>query len=279
MKLQRDNTYIFSTLFMLLMILLDSTSTIRAQEVEDERDFDYIEGSEKGPHHWGERKQEWAACKHGNMQSPIDLSTARVKLIPNSPQLNPNYKSSNATILNRGHDIAIFWKGDVGSIQINGTKFFLQQCHWHSPSEHSINGRKLALEMHMVHISPDPKGNQIAVVGALYQIGQPDPFLSLLEKDIKRMIDVEGETVIGDILDPSQIQTRGNMYYRYVGSLTTPPCTEGVIWNIDKEIRTVSEEQVNLLREAVHDHAEMNARPMQPHNNRDIHLHQHFQFK
>ncbi|KAJ1392212.1 Carbonic anhydrase, alpha-class, conserved site [Sesbania bispinosa] len=223
MKLQRENTYTLPTLFLLLMILLNSTS-IRAQEVEDEREFDYIEGSEKGPLHWGELKEEWAACKHGDMQSPIDLSSGRVKIIPNSRQLRKtNYKSSNATILNRGHDIAVFWRGNAGSIRINGTEFFLQQCHWHSPSEHSINGRKYDLEMHMVHVRPDRRGNKIVVIGALYKIGHPDPFLS--------------------------------------------------------QIRTVSEAQVHLLREAVHDHAEMNARPRQPHNNRDIHLHLNLQFK
>ncbi|XP_057427832.1 carbonic anhydrase Nec1-like [Lotus japonicus] len=277
MKLQRENIYALSTLLMLLMILFGSTS-IRAQEVEDEREFDYIKGSEKGPLHWGELKEEWAACKHGDMQSPIDLSNGRVKMIPYSHQLKTNYRSSNATLRNRGHDIAVYWMGDAGSISINGTEFFLQQCHWHSPSEHSINGRNYDIEMHMIHVSPDPKGNKIAVVGALYKMGHPDPFLAQLVKDIKHIEDEEREIVIGH-QDPSQIQTKGKIYYRYVGSLTTPPCTEGVIWNIDRKIRTVSKEQVKLLREAVHDHAEMNARPRQPHNNRDIHLHQFFPFK
>lgn len=278
MKLERENTYTLRTSLMILIILLYTTS-IRAQEVEDEREFDYIEGSEKGPHHWGELKEEWAACKHGDMQSPIDLSNERVKIIPNYRQvIKTKYKSSNATIINRGHDIAVFWRGDAGSISINGTKFFLHQCHWHSPSEHSINGRKYDLEMHMVHISPNPKGNKIAVVGAFYKIGRPNSFLSQLEEDIKHMVDEEEERVIGD-KDPSQIQTKGKIYYRYVGSLTTPPCTEGVTWNLDKKIRTVSKTQVDLLRQAVHDHAEMNARPRQPHNNRDIHLHKYYPFK
>ncbi|KAK7345491.1 hypothetical protein VNO77_16095 [Canavalia gladiata] len=184
------------------------------------------------------------------MQSPIDISSGILKLIPNSPKLITNYKSSNAILINRGHDIAVFWKGNAGSIHIAGTEFFLQQCHWHSPSEHSIDGMKYDLEMHMVHI--DPNGNNIAVFGAFFNIGQPDPFLSQLEKEIEKMIDEEGERVIEE-KDPSQLKTIGNMYYRYIGSLTTPPCTEGVIWSIDREIRTVSEAQVNLLRQAVHD--------------------------
>ncbi|RDX80188.1 Bifunctional monodehydroascorbate reductase and carbonic anhydrase nectarin-3, partial [Mucuna pruriens] len=294
MKFRRDNTYIIPTLLVLWVILLDSTST-RAEEVEDEREFDYIEGSEKGPRHWGELKKEWATCKNGVMQSPIDLSSGRVKIIPYSRQLKTNYKSSNATIVNRGHDIAVsasilidplyllnihtfispcvYWKGDAGSIRINGTEYFLKQCHWHSPSEHSVNGRKYDLEMHMVHESGE---NKIFVLGAFYKIGhRPDSFLYQWENDIKHMVDKLGERVIG-VAKPSKIQTRSKMYYRYLGSLTTPPCTEGVIWNIDRKIRTVSKAQVRLLREAVHDHAERNARPRQPRNNRDI---LYFQFK
>ncbi|KAL2323193.1 hypothetical protein Fmac_027572 [Flemingia macrophylla] len=234
---------------------------------EDEREFDYIEGSEKGPSHWGDLKEEWAICKNGDMQSPIDLSNARVKIISYSDQLYTNYKSSNATIINRGHDIAVYWRGDAGSISVNGTEFFLKQCHWHSPSEHSISGRKYDLEMHMLHESSD---KNIFVVGAFYKIGHhSDHFLYQLEKDIKQLVDKEEERQIGET-NPSNVQTRGKMYYRYLGSLTTPPCTEGVIWNIDRKIRKVSEDQVRLLREAVHDHAERNARPRQPRNNRDI---------
>ncbi|KAG4982187.1 hypothetical protein JHK84_027286 [Glycine max] len=268
MKLQRVNTYIIPHLFVLFIILLASTSTrAQVEELEDEREFDYIGASEKGPRHWGEMKKEWSSCKNGHLQSPIDLSCARVKIIPRCRQPDIYYTATNATIINRGHDIAVYWKDDAGSVYLNGTEYFLKQCHWHSPSEHSMNGRRYDLEMHMVHVSPD---NKIFVVGALYKFGhRPDRFLSQLEKDIKHLVDNEVEREIGET-NPSGLQTRGNAYYRYVGSLTTPPCTEGVIWNIDRKIRTVSEEQVRLLREAVHDHAERNARPMQRRYNRDI---------
>ncbi|KAI4300344.1 hypothetical protein L6164_033733 [Bauhinia variegata] len=256
-------------IILVVFLLHDSTS---AQEVEDEREFDYIKGSERGPAHWGDIKEEWAACKYGDMQSPIDLSSSRVKVIPKLRPLKIKYKSFNATITNRGHDIAVFWRGDAGSIRMNGTNYYLQQCHWHSPSEHSINGRKYDMELHMVHVSPNK--NKILVVAALYKIGQPDPFLSTLEKEIVHMVDEEAERVMGEI-DPSEIKMEGKMYYRYIGSLTTPPCTQGVVWILDKKIRTVSKVQVKLLRHAVHDSAEANARPTQPHNQRQIHLHLH----
>jgi len=74
---------------------------------EDESEFDYIRGSEKGPSHWGELKKEWETCKTGKMQSPIDLSSHRVRVVPNLGQLKKHYKPQNATVKNRGHDIEV----------------------------------------------------------------------------------------------------------------------------------------------------------------------------
>ena len=80
-------------------------------------------------------------------------------------------------IYNRGNlMMQLKWKtGEAGYLEMNGTQYLLQQIHWHSPSEHTINGNKLALEAHLVHETPS---GQIIVVGILYQFGQPDSFLS-----------------------------------------------------------------------------------------------------
>ncbi|XP_023544237.1 alpha carbonic anhydrase 7-like [Cucurbita pepo subsp. pepo] len=261
-----------TTLIVFFSLLLFSLhlSSISAQEVEDEREFDYREGSEKGPRHWGKIKKEWEACNNGVLQSPIDLSSQRVKIVPKFGDVKRSYKPCNATVKNRGHDISIYWVGKAGSIKVNGVVYDLQQAHWHSPSEHSINGRRYDMELHMVHQSSDPNGkNKIAVVGQLYTIGKPDPFLAQFSKQISYMIDREHEMGIGEI-DPADIKFGGKKYYKYLGSLTVPPCSEGVIWVINKKIRTVSKEQVRLLREAVHDYAERNARPLQPLNNREV---------
>lgn len=256
--------------FFCLVFFLCSATSITAQEVEDEREFDYLQGSGKGPKQWGAIKKEWSACKNGGMQSPIDLSSHRVTLVPNLGKLNISYNPCNATVKNRGHDISIYWEGNAGSIHINGTQYLLKQSHWHSPSEHSVNGRRYDMELHMVHLSSDPNvTNKIAVVGVLYKIGRPDSFLSKLTGHVKSMMDQTEERNIGTI-DPREIKIRKKNYYRYMGSLTVPPCTEGVIWTINKKIRTVSRDQVKLFRVAVHDYAEMNARPVQPLNLREI---------
>ncbi|GKV40886.1 hypothetical protein SLEP1_g48482 [Rubroshorea leprosula] len=256
-----------------LFIIFSSSGPVSAQEVENEREFDYLETSGKGPAHWGDLKEEWAACKVGDMQSPIDLSNKRVKMIRKSGELKRNYKPCQATLKNRGHDISLQWvNNEAGSIKINGTEYFLQQGHWHSPSEHTLNGRRYALELHFVHLSPDPNvKNKIAVIGALYKFGEPDAFLSKLISNVSSMADHVQERRMG-MIDPSEIKLGGRKYYRYMGSLTVPPCTEGVVWTINKKIRTVSREQVKALKLAVHDYAEMNARPEQPVNGRQIQL-------
>ncbi|KAL6145757.1 hypothetical protein ACLB2K_056442 [Fragaria x ananassa] len=154
-------------------------SLVKAQEVGDERDFDYVEGSKKGPAQWGEIKNEWAAWKSGGLQSPIDLSDQRVQIVPNLRELKINHKPSNATLKNRGHDIKLGWVGDAGLIEIDSIEYFLQQAHWHSPSDHLVNGKRYDMELHMVYASPDPKvQNSIVVVGVLYEIGRPDSFFS-----------------------------------------------------------------------------------------------------
>ncbi|XP_043816454.1 alpha carbonic anhydrase 7 isoform X2 [Manihot esculenta] len=259
--------------FVLLFSYLASSVESHEVEVEDEREFDYVQGSQKGPAHWGEIKKEWGICKTGKLQSPIDMANNRVKLIKEPGDFKRNYKACNSIIKNRGHDISLQWEEDkAGTVEIDGSQYFLQQCHWHSPSEHTINSKGYKMEMHMVHLSTDPKvKNNIAVVGLLYEIGPPDAFLTKLLTDIKSLTDQMPEKSVG-MINPTEIKMDGKEYYRYLGSLTVPPCTEGVIWIINKKISTVSEDQVKALRDAVHDYAEKNARPIQPLNEREIKL-------
>ncbi|KAI3512148.1 hypothetical protein L1887_19372 [Cichorium endivia] len=266
--------HITSTICSLLLFLtILQLISIHAQEVEDEREFDYLKGSEKGPGKWGELHKEWSACNNGKMQSPIDLSNNRVDMIHKSNKLARTYKPCTATIANRGHDIAVHWEGNAGSIKINGTVYSLSQAHWHSPSEHTINGRRYSLELHMVHKTTDPTAKyQIAVIGVLYKIGKSNPFLSKLVPNITSLVKEDNEHRDLGVIDPREIKMSCRRYYNYIGSLTVPPCTEGVVWTISKKVRTVSLDQVKLLRAAVHDHAQKNSRPMQPNHHRNIQL-------
>ncbi|XP_073138238.1 alpha carbonic anhydrase 7-like [Henckelia pumila] len=263
-RIQYCNTF-FQSVFTIL-VLISSTPFARAQEVDNEREFSYDENSDQGPSHWGRLHPEWEACNSGKMQSPIDLLNERVEIVPDLGRLSRNYKPSNATLVNRGHDIMIRWSG-AGYIQINGTMFELKQTHWHSPSEHTLDGRRFNMEVHLVHQSKD---NRTAVIGIMYKIGRPDSFLSMVQGSLHTSTDSEDvEQSIG-VLDPNLIKFGSRKYYRYMGSLTTPPCTENVIWTIVRKVRTVTREQIKLIRKAVHDESEANARPIQQLNERTL---------
>ncbi|KAJ6300560.1 hypothetical protein OIU76_021369 [Salix suchowensis] len=224
---------------------------------EDETQFTYIEGTGKGPRSWGKINPHWEACGKGQMQSPIDVLDRRVEVFPNLGKLRRDYQAAPAAVKNRGHDITVIWKGDAGKITINDTDYQLQQCHWHSPSEHTFNGSRHDLELHLVHYSSQ---GGIAVVAIVYKFGRPDRFLSKLLRHVNHVTHRERE--IG-IVNPGDIKFGSRKYFRYIGSLTVPPCTEGVIWTIVVKVRTVSREQVRALRDAVHDGYEANARPTQ----------------
>lgn len=257
-----------SLFFCVFILLLIKTTT--CQEVEDESDFTYVQGTETGPENWGDIHPEWAACKKGEMQSPIDLRNDRVTIGRHLKRLKRSYKPTNTTVRNRGHDIMLRWVGGGGTIQINNTEYVLQQCHWHAPSEHTIDGKKFALELHMVHQSAD---NQTAVVGIMYIIGRPDTFLQELMDHIGSVVRTdELEERSTGVLDPRHIKIGSRKYYRYIGSLTIPPCTEDVVWTISRKVRTVSREQVRLLREAVDDETKTNARPVQSLNDHVVQL-------
>ncbi|XP_052169973.1 alpha carbonic anhydrase 7-like [Diospyros lotus] len=261
----------YKPLFIVFVILSLSCPRAIAQETEDEREFDYYEESDKGPDQWGEIRPEWRMCGKGTMQSPIDMLNERVEVVSYFRELKRKYKPSNATIVNRGHDVMLKWEGGAGYIEINETQYELKQCHWHSPSEHTINGRRFDLEVHLVHES---QSNRSAVIGILYEFGRPDSFLSEVSEHLEAIAeDGEEKRVVG-MVDPNHIRVGSLKYYRYIGSLTVPPCTENVVWTIVSKARTVSREQVNLLRDAVHDDYEVNARPVQPLNNREVKFYQ-----
>ncbi|GAV62650.1 Carb_anhydrase domain-containing protein [Cephalotus follicularis] len=262
-------TQLLSFSFFIVLIVLLASRPASSQEVEDETEFNYSPDSGKGPAKWGEINPEWSSCKNGTMQSPIDMLNERVDLVSHLGRLKRNYKPSNATLKNRGHDMMLKWEeGGAGYLDINGTEYVLQQCHWHVPSEHRINGKSFDLEVHMVHESRDGK---VAVVGIMYTIGRPDSFLASLKDHLSNATDTYAAETVG-IVDPRNIKIGSRKYYRYIGSLTVPPCTENVLWTIVRKVRTVTREQMKLLRVAVHDDSGTNARPEQPINGRLVQL-------
>ncbi|ESQ29070.1 hypothetical protein EUTSA_v10023909mg [Eutrema salsugineum] len=253
-------TILFYALVFLYLIFpnisLADTITPLKNEVDDETRFTYEQNPDKGPEGWSNVNPHWKVCSTGKFQSPIDLTNQRVSLL-HDQAWKIEYKPAPAVILNRGHDIMVSWKGDAGKITIRDTEFKLVQCHWHSPSEHTINGTRYDMELHMVHTSAQGK---TAVIGVLYRLGEPNEFLTKLLNGIKT---VEKEEKNLGIVDPRTIRVENEKFYRYIGSLTVPPCTEGVIWTVVERVNTISKEQIAALRNAVDDGYETNSRPVQ----------------
>ncbi|KAK4481689.1 hypothetical protein RD792_012597 [Penstemon davidsonii] len=237
--------------------------------VDDEKPFTYMVDKENGPDNWGHVNKSWETCATGKFQSPIDLHNKRVEEVGTVlGSLKRAYKPGRAAMKNRGHDIMVEWKDYVGGVVINGTKYDLKQAHWHTPSEHTVNGKSFKMELHMLHRN---SLGQNAVIGILYKSGSPDPYLGKFLKKIESS-KKEGDEYDVGVVDPLDIKFGSRKYYRYIGSLTVPPCTEGVLWTILKKVRTVSLQQTRALRAAVNDDFENNARPTQNLDGRSVYM-------
>ncbi|KAG2310213.1 hypothetical protein Bca52824_021770 [Brassica carinata] len=246
-----------------------ASSALAADETETE--FHYVTGAYADPSKWSSVKQEWKICGVGKRQSPVNLSPKVARLVHNSTALiQTYYRPVEATLKNRGYDIMVSWQEDAGKLVINNTDYKLVQSHWHAPSEHFLNGKRLAMELHMVHKSAD---GHLAVIGVLLREGEPNAFISRIMDKINLIADIlNGEASIGKI-DPREFGWDLTNFYEYRGSLTTPPCTEDVIWTIvNKVLGTVSREQIDILVDARRAGYEANARPAQPLYKRMVYL-------
>ena len=197
---------------------------------------------ETGPEHWSEIEKE-SDCD-GNQQSPINIIETDVVADASLKPIDIHY-SNNAIIhgvVNNGHTIQYnFEKGDF--ITVNGEKYELKQFHFHEASEHTINGVRYPLEMHLVHVSED---NKIAVLSVMAKEGESSAPFTFLEKYLPVNV---GETKsINSKFDLNLNLPENKDYYTYMGSLTTPPCTENVTWFVFKTPITVSVQQVKTLQ-------------------------------
>ena len=212
----------------------------------------------EGPAHWGDLSADFSACSQGLNQSPIDLTGM---IDGNLPELSFNYTSLGNQVVNNGHTIKVNYLPG-SNIQINDSRFELKQFHFHSPSENLIKGESFPMEAHFVHA--DKEGN-LAVVAVMYRVGEADQELekawALMPEEAGREVGLETN------INAAQLIPESKDYYRFNGSLTTPPCTEGVEWYVMKGIQTVSQQQLDrFVKIMKHD----NNRPVQPLNARIV---------
>lgn len=213
---------------------------------------------EEGPDHWGELDASYATCSQGKSQSPIDVANPSEQDLTN---ISFHYQPSQVTILNNGHTVQVNY--DPGSyIELDGTRYDVVQFHYHAPSEHTIAGESFPAELHIVHRNAD--GN-LAVVGILLQEGTENaayqPFISNLPAEQADPKDAGVKINATDLL-PSMQTT-----FRYSGSLTTPPCSEGVNWLLMTTPVELSAQQLTSL-DSIFEGG--NNRPVQPINDRTL---------
>ncbi len=208
---------------------------------------------ETGPAHWGSLAPEFKMCGEGKSQSPINI-TGAVK--GDLPELKFNYDDSDLHLVNNGHTIKADYSSG-SSISVGGDRYNLLQFHFHSMSENAIEGELFPLEAHLVHANA---AGELAVVGVMFKEGEANPLLEKLWKytpsKANSTMSVSGSIKVTDLLPKSPA------YYAFTGSLTTPPCTEGVRWMVLKQQVTASQEQIAKFRNYFDGHD--TNRPVQP---------------
>jgi carbonic anhydrase len=215
------------------------------------------EGS-TGPAHWASLKPEYAACAAGKRQSPIDIQdSARLDLEP----IKVDYRPAPLRIVDNGHTVQINY-AEGSSISVAGVRYDLKQFHFHKPAEERINGKTYDMVAHLVHQSAD---GRLAVIAVLMESGMENAFLGGLWPHLP--LESGHEITLPDVtIDVTALLPESRAYFAYMGSLSTPPCTEGVLWLVMRTPVTISPGQVAVFGKLYR----INARPVQPGNGRLI---------
>jgi len=210
-----------------------------------------------GPDNWGNLNQEFATCKLGQQQAPIDIPTK--SLGKATAAIKPAYKASSGEIINNGHTIQLALS-DAGGANLSGVDYKYLQTHFHAPGEEKVDGKSYPFNAHIVHQSADGK---LAVIGVFFKEGAENP---VLKEVFAQMPDKEGKVALKGAINPTGLLPKSLAYYSYLGSLTTPPCSEGVTFYILKTPMEMSKAQLEQFKKLY----PMNARPTFPLNGRKI---------
>ena len=241
------------------VVLVASSICIRyAAMAQEHSAHEWGYSGSEGPAHWGDLGPEFATCKTGHSQSPVNIVGAQSAVLP---AIQFEYKTSALHIVNNGHTIEIDYA--PGSfIRVGGMRYELKQFHFHHPSEETIKGKRFPIELHLVH--SDANGN-FAVVSVLLEEGPANPLVETLWGHAPKTpgpekADDDLQINVADLLPAD------HRYFTFAGSLTTPPCTEDVSWFVLKTPVTISKKQVATFA-AIYPYDE---RPTQSVNGRKV---------
>lgn len=212
---------------------------------------------EEGADHWGMRSPAYMACEAGSHQSPINIS------MPSHAQQQERlvfqYRSALVRALDNGHTIQVN-VSPGNELHLNGRTYFLRQFHFHDPSEHHVDGLAYQMEIHLVH--QDQNGH-VVVIGVFAEAGSPNQALAKLWAMLPMKA---GEVGSDHQFNPQDLIPSNRHHFSYHGSLTTPPCTEGVQWIVLRDPISMSPQQIGQFTSIIG----QNARPVQPSHGRRI---------
>jgi carbonic anhydrase len=195
-------------------------------------------------------KPEFSKCSTGTRQSPIDIRDG-IKVSLDAVQFD--YKSSGFRVIDNGHTIQVN-VSQGSSIEVMGRRYDLMQLHFHRPSEERINGKQFDMVVHLVHKDMD---GRLAVVAVLLERGGAHALVQSIWNNLP--LEKGEEVPAKSTLDLNAMLPAERSYFTYMGSLTTPPCSEGVLWMVLKNPVPISTEQIGIFARLY----PMNARPIQ----------------
>ncbi len=255
MKIARKRNLVLAVSFTGILLLCPEASFGQEQK-DPAHSWDYSKTA--GPTHWADLSPDFATCKLGHHQSPIDISNTKKADLP--PILF-DYKPATLRLIDNGHTVEVDYPSG-SSISVGGKTYQLVQFHFHHPSEALIHGKKSQLEVHLVH--SDAEGNK-AVVAVLINTGRSNEFLQSIFSHVPHEKEKEEES--RDVMvDASKLLPEAHPYYTFPGSLTTPPCSENVTWFVLKNPIEASASQIKMFASIY----KSDARPVQPLNGRTI---------
>lgn len=243
--------------YQLVACTLLAATALAATAKDDKPHWGY-DGS-NGAQAWGDLEPGFAACKLGKFQSPIDIRDQEAKKAP-LPPIRFGYAAAPAEVVNNGHTIQVNLPAG-GTVGLADGEYKLLQFHFHTPSEEKINGKPYPMVAHLVH--QDATG-KLAVVAVLMKEGKDN---AALKPVFDKLPGKEGDKrALPSTLNLTGLLPAARAYYRFKGSLTTPPCSEDVSWQVLKQPVEISKAQLDAFRKLY----PMNARPTQPLNGRTV---------
>ncbi len=210
------------------------------------------------PEHWGTLSNKYIDCKVSGMQSPINIVEAEEADLP---PLALNYKAVPLRIVDTGYSILVDY--DAGEMQVGDEVFKVVQFHFHTPGEHAINGQGGPLEMHIIHHKED---GSLGVLGIIMHEGKHNDEMQKIVSHLPHKLQ-EGLEYKKVKIDAKKLLPASKRYYSFTGSLTIPPCAEGVKWHLLHDPVEISKEQIDAISNFY-----TNSRPLQDVNGRSIQL-------